>query len=206
MFSHLTQTKIFKIARRRVTFENGPLELFDFVDALSSRPTLVFAALYQAAEASARMHDEHCFAYHSACLRPLSCKHHQSPFAAPAAAPAAAAAVSVASAQPRPPQHDTEIDRIMAKIEQDNRILAELDKSRSTVHQQQQQQQQQQQHHQQQQTSAGKQAPSVLGFCHGLQQTQCRGSATFLVFSRKPMRRRLFRCARHTKKLHSLET
>jgi len=40
----------------------------------------------------------------------------------------------------------------MAKIEQDNRILAELDKSRSTVQQQQQQQQQQQ-------TSAGKKAP-----------------------------------------------
>jgi hypothetical protein len=137
--------------------------MFDFVDALSSRPTLVFAALYQAAEASARLHDEHCFAYHSACLRPLSCKHHQSPFAAPVAAPSAAAAASADSAQPRPPQHDTEIDRIMAKIEQDNRILAELDKSRSTVHQQQQQQQQQ--------TSAGKQAPSVLGFCHGLHQT-----------------------------------
>lgn len=127
----------------------------------ADRPTLVFAALYQAAEASARLHDEHCFAYHSACLRPLSCKHHQSPFAAPAAAPAAAA--SAASAQPRPPQqHDTEIDRIMAKIEQDNRILAELDKSRSTVHQQQQQQQQQ--------TSAGKQAPcSWILCCDGLQ-------------------------------------
>ena len=27
----------------------------------------------------------------------------------------------------------TEIDRIMAKIEQDNKILAELDKSRSTI-------------------------------------------------------------------------
>ncbi|XP_059484662.1 RIMS-binding protein 2 isoform X4 [Neocloeon triangulifer] len=94
------------------------------------------AALFQAAEASARLHDEsHCFAYHSACLRPLSSKHHQSPFAAPAVAPAAAAVPT------RPPQqHDTEIDRIMAKIEQDNRILAELDKSRSTVQQQQQQQ------------------------------------------------------------------
>lgn len=35
---------------------------------------------------------------------------------------------------PRPPAPSTEIERIMAKIEQDNRILAELDHTRSTTH------------------------------------------------------------------------
>lgn len=35
---------------------------------------------------------------------------------------------------PAPPHtHPSEIDRIMAKIDQDNRILAELDKTRSTI-------------------------------------------------------------------------